>query len=262
MVEADESMGDGGGRYRAPALEKGLDILELLAEAPDPLPVAAIVRQLGRSHGELFRMVQVLVARGYIAMAPDGQGYQLSERLLALAMRNADLRGLVELALPEMRALAEQTRQSCHLAVHSGGEMVVVARMESREPFGFSVRIGYRRPLPETASGTVLYAFQPDDVRSAWERWLGALDPAALSGFRARADRVRAAGHDLEPSTVIAGVVDVSAPILRGASAAGALTIPFLKRQDVAGGPEDLVAPLCAAASRISQRLSASDHRL
>jgi hypothetical protein len=35
-------------RYRAPALDKGLDILELMAAAPHPLGVSAIVKALGR----------------------------------------------------------------------------------------------------------------------------------------------------------------------------------------------------------------------
>ena len=41
-------------RYRAPALEKGLDVLELLAAETEPMTLTAIVNQLGRSHGELF----------------------------------------------------------------------------------------------------------------------------------------------------------------------------------------------------------------
>ena len=53
-------------RYRAPALDKGLDILELLATSSSPMTLTAIVNQLGRSHGELFRMVQVLEFRGFI----------------------------------------------------------------------------------------------------------------------------------------------------------------------------------------------------
>ena len=47
-------------RYRAPALEKGLDVIELLAAEKSPLNLSAISQRLGRSSGELFRMLQVL----------------------------------------------------------------------------------------------------------------------------------------------------------------------------------------------------------
>src|SRR6478672_2460832 len=53
-------------RYRAPALEKGLDVIELLAAEKSPLNLSAISQRLGRSSGELFRMLQVLEFKGFI----------------------------------------------------------------------------------------------------------------------------------------------------------------------------------------------------
>src|SRR3546814_1800523 len=72
--------------------------------------------------------------------------------------------------LPIMRQLTIEVEQSCHLAVHTRGQMAVIARMESSEQLGFSVRVGYRRALHESASGAVLYAFQPPDIQERWER--------------------------------------------------------------------------------------------
>ena len=54
-------------KYRAPALDKGLDIIELLAAAPAALSIAEISEGVGRSRGEIFRMLQVLEERDYIA---------------------------------------------------------------------------------------------------------------------------------------------------------------------------------------------------
>ena len=47
-------------KYRAPALEKGLDILELLSEAESPMGMPMIAAELNRSKGEIFRMAAVL----------------------------------------------------------------------------------------------------------------------------------------------------------------------------------------------------------
>ena len=55
----------------APALEKGLDVLELLAAEPHGLNLQDIARRLDRSPNELFRMVDVLVRRGFLARRPD-----------------------------------------------------------------------------------------------------------------------------------------------------------------------------------------------
>lgn len=73
--------------------------------------------------------------------------------------------------------------------MHSLGDIVVVARTELAELQGFSVRIGYRRPLAKTASGAVLYAFQPEDVRRRWEALFDPpLSADELDAFRAQAD--------------------------------------------------------------------------
>jgi DNA-binding IclR family transcriptional regulator len=47
-------------KYRAPALEKGLAVLELLAGAREPMSLNVISRHLKRSFSDLFRMFQVL----------------------------------------------------------------------------------------------------------------------------------------------------------------------------------------------------------
>ena len=58
-------------KYRAPALDKGLDILELLARAHAPLSMTGVAAAIGYSKGEIFRMLQVLEERGYIAREHD-----------------------------------------------------------------------------------------------------------------------------------------------------------------------------------------------
>ena len=102
----DEEAGSTPQRYHAPALEKGLDILELLARETEPLGVPGIVQKLGRSTGELFRMIQVLQHRGYVEQAPGNEGYRLTGKLFALGMDQPTVRNLVEIALPTCAASA------------------------------------------------------------------------------------------------------------------------------------------------------------
>jgi len=259
----DTPRGDEDRRYRAPALEKGLDILELLADAPDPLTFTTIVGRLGRSHGELFRMVQVLQFRGYLQQDPATDGYYLTDRLFALGMRQPRTQNLLEAALPAMRRLSLEIGQSCHLALHSRGEMVVVARVESSEQLGFSVRVGYRRPLQQAASGAVLYAFQPDDARRQWETLFDPpLSADEMAAFRAHADAVRARQVELTPSQFVAGVTDISAPVMRGDAAAAALTVPFLKKIEAGLSPRRTAMLVREAADAIAAQLTQADSRV
>jgi len=262
MIEQPEEAEDGR-RYRAPALEKGLDILELLADAPQPLNFTAIASQLERSNGELFRMVQVLQFRGYLAKDLESDGYHLTDRLFALGMKQPRTQNLIEAALPVMRHLSVEIGQSCHLALHTRGEMVVVARMEASEQIGFSVRVGYRKPLAKAASGAVLYAFQPEDVRHRWEGLFHPpLSAAELEAFRKHADAVRARRVELTPSQVVAGVVDISAPVMRGEAAAAALTVPYLKKLTGSMSKTMVATKVCEAADLIASYLTEGDSRV
>jgi DNA-binding IclR family transcriptional regulator len=250
-------------RYRAPALEKGIDILELIATQPAPISLPAIVKALGRSTGELFRMIQVLQFRGFIEQSSDGSGYQLTGRLFALAMNQPSVKGLIEIALPRMRLLATETGQSCHLVMHSQGQIVVVARVESSAEMGFSVRVGHRRSLPETVSGTVLYAFQGERTRERWEELFEpAVSPDELAAFRQRAVRARDVAWAKARSTFVTGVTDISAPVLRGHEAAAALTIPFVQFVRTKRTLEDCLGLLITAAREISGGLLLSDSRI
>lgn len=247
-------------RYLSPALEKGLDVLELLAGSRSPLTFASIMKQLGRSQGEIYRIVQVLKSRDFIVQASLAEGFSLSDRLLALGMYQPQSQGLLEISLPVMRELSGATGDSCYLAVHSRGEVVVLARVEGGEQPGFSVRSGHRTPLLEAASGAVLYAFQSDDVKRKWEDcWLSDSAAGEIEALRRRAEGIREQGAEVRPSRTVAGVIDISVPILRGSFATAALTMPFVQRlQDDRGGlvPVDAVR---AASNSISSRLRASD---
>lgn len=253
---------DGDRRYRAPALEKGLDILQLLAQEPRPLPLGTIVQRLGRSHGELFRMVQVLQFRGFIEQDPETDGFYLTDLLFAMAMRQPRTQSLVELALPVMRRISAAAGQSCHLAIFSRGDIIIIARMESSEQIGFSVRIGYRKPVSETVSGTVLYAFQPPDVRESWRKLV--LEHSTRRHMREleqRAELVRKRGHESAHSSFVTGVTDISAPIMRGDRAVAALTMPYLKTFNPKMTQKGATRLIVAAAEEISARLPDGDSR-
>jgi DNA-binding IclR family transcriptional regulator len=261
----EDDIGEGGDagderRYRAPALEKGLDILELLASESQPMAVSAIVQRLGRSTGELFRMIQVLEYRGFIEQVGASEGYRLTGRLFALGLDQPQVKSLMEIALPVMRQLARNIGQSCHLALHSDGRIVVVARSESSEQIGFSVRVGYSKSLPLTVSGIILYAFQTEAIRAQWERlWEPSMKKPELAAYRKRADEVRLRGFESAPSGFVAGITDISAPIMRGELCAAALTVPFVHSTTLQMSEADAATCIKAAAKEISGELLHGD---
>jgi DNA-binding IclR family transcriptional regulator len=136
--------------------------------------------------------------------------------------------------------------------------MVVVARIEAPGDLGFSVRVGYRRPLVDATSGLVLYAFQPEAVR---DEWRARLKPATTAGhwtdFEGRATAARKAGHVRADSAVAKQIVDLSAPVMGPESVAAALTVPYAETP-LAIPMADTIAAIQAAAREISAELGAA----
>lgn len=244
--------------YSAPALEKGLDVLELLAEARAPLSTQSIADALSRSRSEMFRMVSVLEDRGFIGRTGSEDGFALTTRLLELAMRNPPTRSLLAASLPPMERLAQAAGQSCHLAVVSGADMVVIARIESSEEVGFAVRIGHRRSLVESTSGRVLLANQPPDVQRAWLERV----PRALVANRAELmrdlERIQNKGYRREKSSYVNGIVDIGTPVFDGGSsgAVAALTIPCVQKREMPQTLGDVTDLLRRSAREITATLA------
>ena len=66
--------------YSAPALDKGLDILELLAVSASGLTQAEIAEHLNKSVNEIYRMLNTLKVRNYLEFDSSTDSYKLSFR--------------------------------------------------------------------------------------------------------------------------------------------------------------------------------------
>lgn len=225
-------MAEDSAKYSAPALDKGLDILELLSLATEPLSMGQIADQLRRSKGEIFRMLVALERRDYLRRNPDSDRYEIGNRLFEMAMRVPPTRNLVSIALRHIETVAHELDQSCHLAVLSDTEIVVIARVEAPGEMGFSVRLGYRRRIDHSTSGHVLTAFgSAAGQATIFARLAAEYGDFDAAAFTAQLDRTRALGHERGASVWVAGVTDVGAPVFGETGwAVAALTVPFIRR--------------------------------
>lgn len=227
-------------RYRAPALDKGLDILELLAGIDGGLTQAEIAKRLHRSPNEFYRMLERLVRRGYVTRI-DGDRYSLTLKLFGIAQLHAPVRRLVSYAAPFMRELAQETLQANHLAVFDRGTVVVVAQQEAPGYVGISIRVGSHVSLCETGSGHILMAFRTHHERKmmAGEYCRSTKEPQVADPFFARLDRVRERGYEKMASLQTAGVHNLSAPVLGpDGRAIAALTVPYIELVNAPQAPD------------------------
>jgi len=222
-------------RYPVPALDKGLDVLELLARESEGLLLNEIAGALGRTSSELFRMVNGLARRGYIEQR-DGERYRLTLKLFELAHRHKPIKSLTAAAAPLMDRLAHRSLQSCHLTVFHDGRVMVVGEVDSPERYAFGMKVGALVGLTDTASGYVLLAFQEQATRSAMlrahQKAEGELDddPAQLTEV---IRKVVGQGYAQLQSRQTRGVTNIAFPILGSSGHARAvLNIPYIERID------------------------------
>lgn len=254
-------------RYAAPALEKGLDILDVLVDTTDGYTLNELSVKLGRTASEIFRMVVTLERRGYV-QGDHNDRYTLTLKLFEMAHRQQPLRSLTAMALPLLRDLANESRQSCHVSIYDSGRVTVIAQADSPERWSFGLKVGAVMGLTDTSSGHVLMAFRDSAER---ERMLAAharvegeseVEPSALFILL---DEIRAAGHEIVPSRQMRGVTNVAFPVIgHKGDAIAAVNVPYLERIDQKHNPElDAVRNMVGEmAARLSALMGFSGHNL
>ena len=219
--------------YSAPALEKGLDILELLSTEAEGLSISEIVTRLDRSVGELFRMLVVLEQRGYVSIPEGSDKYVLSLKLFGMAHRFPPVKRLTTIARPIMHKLAFEIEQSCHLVIYYEGRGHVLVQEDSPSARIFSVRLGAEAPLLSTCSGHVLLAFSDDQQRAQMVKKIPKLTSAQEKEIQKVTKRVRKQGYEIIKSSQTLGVQDIGYPVFDYTdNIVAALVVPFVEYLD------------------------------
>ncbi len=165
---------------KAPALEKGLKILELVLASDQPLTLSAIAQGVEYKVSEIQRMVDYLAQEHYLirtasgAYAPGMKAYSLAD----LGGQNA----LVSRAEGPLRRFALRTGESVHIAVLVEDMLHVVYNVEGRGPVCISVKPGLYAARGN-ASGNLLLAYrdQNADAASGGKKTGAARDGAAAA---------------------------------------------------------------------------------
>ena len=135
-------------------LDRGLRVLEALAEASGGLTVAELAERVGAPRTAGYRLVATLEAHGFVRRGSDGR-VRLGLGVLRLARRVQPL--LRESALPALRRLAEDLGATAHLTVAEGSEALAVAVVEpSWTDYHMAYRVGSRHPLAQGAAGRAI----------------------------------------------------------------------------------------------------------
>lgn len=235
-----------------PAVGKALDILEELSLRRDGLTMNELVETLGRSMGEIYRVVLYLAERDYIRQDPFTARYSLTPRLFELAHRHPLTERLLHKAIPLLEEIAAASEQSCHLGLLNRSNVLILASVASPRPAGYSVRTGAVFQATSTSSGMVILAYSHQDVVDSFAAMLEAGEREVMLK---RLAMIRRQGFDATPSRIVSGVRNLSAPVFDDRGIVAAITCGLIDQSDMRLSPEETLAVIRRTAVTLSREL-------
>lgn len=161
----DAQTGSSSGTVQS--LQRGLQILDMVVQAGEPLRLADIARELEMDRTSAFRLLQTLERNSLVAKDPRRKNYTVGGRMLQWASTVGQDVNLVATARPYLEQLVTRTNESGHFGVLSKDRALLLDYIGSRGTIVVQNRVGVFEPLHCTALGKALLAFQPEARREA-----------------------------------------------------------------------------------------------
>jgi len=202
----------------APALDRGLDILERVSTSSSGLTLSELSDQLELPKNSVFRITQTLLARGYLSRDPETLSFQLTGRLLRLAPPRWGAMSLPAVSRDSMTALRDEVRETVQIGVLNGLEGVIIDQVEGLEPLRIVVDLGLRFALHNNAPGKLFLAHMESEHRRGIisQIELTASTPRTLTTkteLHQECDRILTNGYATDHAEADEGIHCVAAPI-------------------------------------------------
>jgi DNA-binding IclR family transcriptional regulator len=206
------------GNYEVAAVRKALELLCEFGTDPPSLSVSDLSRRMDMPKSTTHNLLRTLESMDFLKQDPADKRYRLGPRLYELGMRFSHSTRLVSAALPHLKRLAAETKETVKLGVVSDNEILIVSAIES--PFQLHTRgdEGLRAPLHCTGLGKAILATLPGErVRSIVEKkGMPRFTPhtiATVERLEEELNRIRVDGYTVDVEENELGVNCVAAAI-------------------------------------------------
>lgn len=249
-------------RPLVPALERGLAILEILAQSKGGLTLSQLTRYLNLPKSSVHCLLRTFEENGYIYKQVSNGKYRLTLRLSDLALRALNGNSLREQAHPFLKRLAEQTGIAAHLGIVERRACVLIDKVTPPGAYRSATWVGKQVSLHCTAIGKALAAWLPEQEldQIVNERGLMRYNDNTICSFRKLKDElvlVRAHGYSLDDEEEEIGVRCLGAPVFHAnGEILAAVSIVGTTEQIHADRFKELVAHVTGTARRITEEVA------
>ncbi len=166
-ANSDPDPKDGG----VQSVDRALLIIETLAEDDEGYRLTDLAVRTGLSPSTVHRLLTTLEKRRFVQFDRGESTWHIGVQSFAVGSTFVRRRNFVTQALPYLRKLRDQTRETANLAVVDDGAMVVLTRVESREIMRSVTKVGGRVPMVASGLGKALLAtYSEQDVFAIIQR--------------------------------------------------------------------------------------------
>lgn len=220
------------------SLDRAFDVLTVLQAAKQPLRLSEVARLSGLHVATGQRILNVLLARGYVART--GDTYTAGPAALAVAHAFMVTNPLSLLAQTTLQQLAAITGYTASLYVQVENSRVLVSRVESENPLSYVLPVGERLPLHLGGAGKIFLAeLDVEEVsRIVQDGPISLASGNTTSRFEllGELDKIRTEGHAYSVSERSYGIASIAAPV----RTAGGTLVAVL---GITGPADEIVEP-------------------
>jgi IclR family transcriptional regulator, acetate operon repressor len=153
------------------SVDRALLIIETLAEDDEGYRLTDLAVRTGLSPSTVHRLLTTLEKRRFVQFDRDESMWHIGAQSFAVGSTFVRRRNFVTQALPYLRKLRDQTRETANLAVVDDGAMVILTRVESREIMRSVTKVGGRVPMVASGLGKALLStYSEEDVFAIIQR--------------------------------------------------------------------------------------------
>ncbi len=194
------------------AVDRAMAILEALAEDEEGYRLTDLAALTGLSTSTVHRLLTTLERRRFVQIDQSSGLWHVGRQAFQVGATFARRRNFVPPALPFLRRLRDQTRETANLGVVDEGEIVVLTQVESREIMRAITRVGGRVPIAYSGMGKAILATYPPAEVAAQLAAAGRR-PRRGATLAAELETIRRQGYAVDDEAHVPGLRCVAAVV-------------------------------------------------
>lgn len=248
-------------KYNIPILEKGMEVIELIAQHSNGLTIQEMVNALAHSKTSIYRIVCSLEEMGYLRKNPETNSFSITKKLFRIGLSSLGTTTIIEHAYGPMRRLRDELRETVVLGTLMGTKIVILEQVIGSHHFSFILKPGMGVCLHASAPGKAIMANVSVQER---DEILGKIEFTAFTentitnsiDYIKELSKVKECGYGIDMGEELTGVRCIGAPIFNQAGKVAAaiwITGPAERLSNEA--IRDYSKTVVACANEISEKM-------